>query len=107
MEVSGVMSDRVMGDGRCGGLRVELGDFGGEATEGGCNGVEFHLLDCRRRRGVGGLLVDHVVGAEDSEGEVLDGHNQKLVGDEGSDGGWLPERNPPSLPSDGLSTSRQ
>lgn len=60
-------------------LRVELGNFGGEATEGGCDGIKFNLLDRWLRGGVGGILVDHVVRAEDSEGEVLDGHGQKSV----------------------------
>ncbi len=61
------------------GLRVKLGNFGGEATEGGCDGIEFNLLDCRLRGGLGGILVDHVVRAEDSKGEVLDRLGQKLV----------------------------
>lgn len=50
-------------------VAVEGGDAGGERAEGGGNGVEFDLLE---GWGVGGGgAVEHVVGAEEAEGEVL------------------------------------
>ena len=48
-------------------ILMEEGDLRREATEGRGNGVEFHLTYLRWGGGIGGVNVDHVVGAEESE----------------------------------------
>lgn len=56
---------------------MELGNFCGETTEGGGDGIEFYLLDCWLCSEVLGVFVDHVIRAEESKGEVLSVESQK------------------------------
>jgi hypothetical protein len=52
---------------RSGVLLVEQGSLGGETAKGGSDRVELDLLDLE----VVAVLVDHVVGPEEAQGQVL------------------------------------
>ena len=59
---------------------MKKSDLGGEPAEGGGDGVEFDLFDGGRGGGRRRVGMDHVVGAEEAEREVLVAQSVHMIG---------------------------